>query len=176
LPRTLRLVAPALLALPLFLAADDELHPALPGLELTSAVSGLKAGDTVGFISTEPALPWSITLQRQYRYPSRYMGYWMINAIIRNEYDGNPNPRLTALGRQIVAQTVDDFRCAPPKRIIVWRPLPGQHAFDILPFFMRDPDFAELLSHYREISRTNLETFEQISALPAPRSPCRQGV
>ena len=176
LPRALRLVAPALLALPFFLAADDELHPALPGPELLSAVSGLKSGDTVAFLSTEAALPWSITLQQGYRYPSRYMGYWMMNAIIRNEHDGAGNPDLTALARQIVADTVDDYRCAPPKRIIVWRPLPGQHAFDILPFFLRDPAFAQLLSHYREISRTNLETFEQISALGPPRSPCRHGV
>lgn len=176
LPRTLKLIAPALLAMPLFLAIDDELYPALPGPELTSAVSGLKAGDTVGFITTEPALPWSITLQRGFRYPSRYMGYWMMNAIIHNEHEASPNSRLTALGRQIVAQTVDDFRCAPPKRIIVWRPLPGQTAFDILPFFMRDPDFVELLSHYRETSRTNLDTFEQISALSLPRSPCRRAV
>jgi hypothetical protein len=176
LPRTLKLIAPALLAMPLFLSADDELHPALPGPELTSAVSGLKQGDTLGFITTEPALPWSITLQRHYRYPSRYMGYWMMNAIIHNENRGSPNRRLTALGKQIVSQAVDDFRCTPPRRIIVWRPLPGQPQFDILPFFLRDPSFAELLSHYRETGRTNLETFDRISALPPPRSRCRQGV
>jgi hypothetical protein len=176
LPRTLKLISPALLAMPLFLAADDELYPALPGPELTSAVQGLEAGDTVGFITTEPALPWSITLQRRYRYPSRYMGYWMMNAIIQNEYWGSPNGRLTSLGRQIVARTVDDFRCTPPKRIIVWRPLPGDPGFDILPFFMRDPDFVELMSHYREIGRTNLETFEQISPLLTPHSPCRHGI
>jgi len=99
-----------------------------------------------------------------------------MNAIIRNEANGSPDPRLTALGRQIVSETVDDFRCAPPARIIVWRPRPGQQAFDILPFFLRDPDFAELLSHYRARSRTSLETYEQVSPLPPPRSPCRMGV
>lgn len=167
-----RLVAPALLALPLFLAADDELHPALPSPDLLGAVSGLKRGDSVGFLTTEAAIPWSVTLQRGYRYPSRYMGYWMMNAIIRNERLPNPDPRLTALGRQIVSDTVEDFRCLPPKRIIVWRPQPGQHAFDILPFFLRDPDFAALLSHYRPLSRTSLETYDQVSALPPPKSAC----
>jgi len=176
IPRQLRLLAPALLALPLFLAADDELHPALPSPDLLGAISGLHDGDTVGFVTTEPALPWSVTLQRRYRYPSRYMGYWMMNAIIRNEWLGSPNKRLTALGRQIVTETVEDFRCAPPKRIVVWRPLPGDLGFDILPFFLRDPEFGELLSHYRVRSRTHLQTFEQISALPPPRSPCRPGV
>jgi len=176
LPRALRLIAPALLALPLFLAADDELHPALPSPDLLGAAAGLGNGETVAFLSTEPALAWSVTLQHGYRYPSRYMGYWMMNAIIRNEANGSPDPRLTALGRQIVSETVDDFRCAPPARIIVWRPRPGQQAFDILPFFLRDPDFAELLSHYRARSRTSLETYEQVSPLPPPRSPCRMGV
>jgi len=176
LPRQLRLLAPALLALPLFLAADDELHPALPSPDLVGALSGLNRGDTVGFLTTEPALPWSVTLQGGYRYPSRYMGYWMMNAIIRNEWLGSPNQRLTALGRQIVSETVDDFRCTPPKRIIVWRPMPGDAGFDILPFFLRNPKFAELLSHYRVRSRTHLQTFEQVSPLPAPRVACRQGV
>jgi hypothetical protein len=176
LPRQLRLLVPALLALPLFLAADDELHPALPSPDLLAAVSGLHSGDTVGFVTTEPALPWSVTLQRGYRYPSRYMGYWMMNAIIRNEWLGGPNERLTSLGRQIVSETVNDFRCTPPRRIIIWRPMPGDPGFDILPFFRRNPEFGELLSHYRVRSRTHLETFEQVSALPPPRSSCRRGV
>lgn len=176
IPRRMRLIVPALLALPLFLAADDELHPALPSPDLLGAISGLNRGDTVAFLTTEPALPWSVTLQQGYRYPSRYMGYWMMNAIIRNEYLGSPNPRLTALGRQIVTETVQDYRCAPPRRIIVWRPRPGQDAFDILPFFLRDPQFRELLSHYRVRGRTSLESYDRVSPLPPPGSRCRSGV
>jgi hypothetical protein len=175
-PRLLCLVGPAVLALPLFLAADDEKHPALPSPDLVQAVSGLNRGDSVGFLATEPALAWSISLQRGYRFPSRYMGYWMVNAIVRNEALGSPDPRLAALGRQIVTETVEDFRCAPPRRIIVWRPPPGQQGFDILSFFLRDPEFAELLSHYRVRSRTGLETYEQVSPLQPPRSSCRKGV
>jgi hypothetical protein len=104
------------------------------------------------------------------------MGYWMMNAIIRNEWLGGPDKRLTALGRQIVSETVEDFRCTPPSRIIIWRPMPGDPGFDILPFFLRDAEFGELLSHYRVRSRTHLETFERISPLAPPRSPCRAGV
>jgi hypothetical protein len=166
-------LGPALLALPLFLAADDEMHPSLPSPDLLSAVSGLNRGDSVGFLTTETAIPWSITLQRGYRYPSRYMGYWMMNAIIRNEHSTTPDSRLTALGKEIVTETVEDFRCMPPKRIVVWRPRPGQHAFDILPFFERDPEFVKLLSHYRVRGRTSLETYEQVSPLSSPTSTCR---
>jgi len=156
----------------LFLAADDEMHPALRSPGLVAALSGLNEGDAVGFVATEAALPWSVTLQRGYRYPSRYMGYWMMSAIIRNERQGSPDQRLTALGRQIVTETVEDFRCMPPKRIVVWRPRQGEHAFDILPFFLRDPQFAKLLSHYRVRDRTGLETYEQVSALQLPKSGC----
>ena len=173
LPLLVRLLGPALLALPLFLAADDEMHPALPSPDLLGAISGLKKGDSVGFLTTETAIPWSVTLQRGYRYPSRYMGYWMMNAIIRNERLANPDPRLTFLGRQIITQTIEDFRCLPPKRIIVWRPRPRQQAFDILPFFQRDPEFVKLLSHYRVRQRTSLETYEHVSPLSPPTSPCR---
>ena len=171
-----RIVAPALLACPLLLAADEEMHPALPSPDLLGAVAGLRSGDSVGFLTTESALPWSVTLQRGYRFPSRYMGYWMMRAIIRNEHLGNPDPRLAALGRQVVADTIDDFLCMPPKRIIVWRPRNGEDAFDILPFFERSPDFVALLSHYRVRSRTSLEAYDQVSALPPPRSQCRAGV
>ena len=175
-PRLLALVVPSLLALPLFLAADDEMHPALPNSDLLAAVSGLNNGDTVGFVTTETAIPWSVTLQRGYRYPSRYNGYWMMNAIVRNEALGSPDPRLAELGREIVTETVEDFRCAPPKRIIVWRPSSGQEGFDILRFFLRDPAFADLLSHYRMLSRTSFESYQQVSPVRRAQSPCRTGV
>jgi hypothetical protein len=177
LPRLLRLLAPALLAFPLFLAADDRLHPGLPSPDLPHAISGLSRGDTVAFLSTEPALPWSVTLQRGYRYPSRYMGYWMMGAIVRNERLGSPDGELTALGRKVVAETVQDFRCIPPRRIIIARPRPGDGGFDILPFFLRDPEFANLLGHYRSLGRTSLDVYELNSPIPAqPASACRDGV
>jgi hypothetical protein len=101
----------------------------------------------------------------------------MLMAVTANEERGNPDPRLTTLGRTIVSETVADFRCIPPRRIIVARPRDGEGGFDILPFFLRDPAFAALLSHYRVRSRTTFETYELNSPLPAPaRSTCRSGV
>jgi hypothetical protein len=95
----------------------------------------------------------------------------MLNAVVRNEMAGNPDPRLANLGRQVVSETVKDFRCAPPRRIVVPRPLAGEAGFDILPFFLRDPQFAELLSHYRPISRNSFETYE----LNFPLAPVSAG-
>ena len=119
----------------------------------------------------ETAVPWSVTLQHELGYPSRYMGFWMLPSVVRNEALGSPNPRLTALGRQVVAETVHDFTCAPPRRIIVSRPRLGEGGFDILPFFLRDPQFTALLSHYRSIGRTTFDVYELASPLSAiPRS------
>jgi len=159
----------------LWFAAQERLHPALPNPDLLDAVSGLQRGETVGFLSVETAIPWSITLQRGFRYPSRYMGYWMMSAIVANERRSDPDPRLSNLGRQIVADTVADFRCAPPARIIVARPPAGQPGFDILSFFLRNDEFAEFLDHYRIRSRTGLETYERSSRIPAATKQCRRG-
>lgn len=175
-PQLLRLLAPALLVTPFALAAEEQLRPGLPGPDLLNAVSNLHQGDTVGFITTETAVPWSVTLQGRYRYASRYNGFWMMEAILRNERLGDPDPRLALLGRQIVSQTVADFTCTPPRRIIVPRPRAGEDSFDILPFFLRDPQFAWLLSHYRVRARTSLETYELVAPFPSPTGGCRKGI
>lgn len=176
LTASLRIFAPALLALPLATAAQEQMHPALPSPDVLGAVAGLHPGDTVGFLTSETAIPWSVTLQGQYRYASRYNGFWMMQAIVDNEQIRRPDPHLSELGRQIVRETTEDFLCTPPKRIIVFRPRPGETSFDILPFFLRDPGFAALLSHYRVRSHTSLETYEIASPLPPPTGPCRKGI
>jgi hypothetical protein len=175
-PSLLRLISPALLAFPLFLAADDRAHPGLPSPTLIGAVSGMRAGDAVGFLAVEPAIPWSIALQRGFRYPSRYIGYWMMRAVIDNERAGGPNPKLTALGRQVVRETAADFVCTPPKRLVVAGPSWGGDNFDILAFFRRDPEFAGLMRHYRLRSRANIDAYDLVSPLPAPKAACRRGV
>ena len=172
----LRVGAPVFLALPLLLSAEEQRNPVHPSPDMRAALVGMKPGDTVAFLTTETAVPWSVTLQGQYRYASRYNGYWMMRAIIRNEVAGGRDQRLTALGRNIVAETVADYRCTPPRRIFVSRPRPGEDGFDILPFFKRDPRFGQLLSHYRALSRTSLETYELATALPRAGGLCRQGI
>jgi hypothetical protein len=175
----LRVVAPALLLLPPLLAFDEQRHPALPSPDLLNAISGLQAGDTVGFLAEDTALPWSVTLQHGLRYPSRYNGFWMVRAIMNNERAARPDPRLKVLERQIIVQTIADFRCMPPRRIIVERPEPGTwsaNIVDMLPFFERDRQFAELLSHYRPIGRTSLDVYELDAPLEQlPASHCRRG-
>jgi hypothetical protein len=130
----------------------------------------------VGFLTTENAIAWPVSLQGGYVYSSRYNGFWMMGAIVANELKGNPDPRLPALGRQVVSDTVQDFTCLAPRRIIVSRPPPGSHQFDILTFFERDRNFRALMTHYRLRSRTTLESYDQVSPLPKPISSCRKGI
>ena len=171
----LRTFAPALLIVPLVLAAEEQRNQPLPNGDLRNAVSGAQRGETVAFLTTENAVPWSVTLQHGFRYPSRYMAFWMMRAVVWNEQLPKPDPRLARLGRQIVTETVEDFECAPPERIVVDRPHPGEKAFDILHYFLRNPEFAALMSHYRVRSRTSFETYELATALPPSRSGCRRG-
>jgi hypothetical protein len=178
-PRSMQLVAPALLVLPFALTAGDVSTVAVPSLDVQGTVSASPPGTPVGFIAENSAVPWPVTLQRRLRYVSRYNGFWMLGAVHRNELQGNRDPRLAEFGRRVVAQTASDFRCLPPRRIIVARPKQGswnEHTIDPLPYFLRNPNFAELLSHYRLVSRTTLATYELASPLPPPTSRCRTGI
>lgn len=176
-PRPLQLAAPALLALPLLLVARESKDPALPNADLREAIAGLGPGDPVAFIASETAVAWSVTLQHQFRYPSRYNGYWMLMAVAANERRPQPDQRLERLWDRVIAETVRDLRCIPPQRIIIARPLPGSGDFDILPMFTRYPAFREMLAHYKPIRRTSFETYQLVTRLePSLPKECREGV
>lgn len=175
-PRLLRIAAPVLLALPFLLTWQQARNPLLPSADLEAAIAGVPPGTSVGFLATEPAFAWSVTLQHRFRYPSRYIGFWMLRAVVANERQAyldraQPDPALAAFGRRVVRETVADFRCTPPQRLIVARPTPAAAArgdFDILAFFRRDPAFATLMIHYREVSRTTADAYVLASPLPPP--------
>lgn len=169
LPRALGLIGPALLCLPLSIAGGEALHEQRLDPDLQQAVAGLPPKAPVGFIAENTALAWSVVLQRQFSYPQRYNGYWMLGAFVRSEQEGKHDPVLQAAWGKAVADTVRDFRCLPPRRIIIARPQAGNwnaNIVDPLPYFMRSPQFAELLRHYRVRSRTTLEVYEQITPVP----------
>jgi hypothetical protein len=174
LPRWAALAAPALLMLPFWIAAQQAMAEPRTDADVRSALEGLQAGESVGFIGTDPALGWNVTLQDSFVYPGRYNGFWMMRAVVRNE---DSDPRLATLGRTVVRQTVEDFRCRPPLRIVVARPAPEAAkagAFDILAFFRHDPQFVQLLGHYRPIHRTSVEVYQQVSPLDAGRDCLRR--
>jgi hypothetical protein len=180
-PRSLRLIAPALLVLPVAVAAQEQRAAVEPNPELVRSIAGLPPGTKVGFIATDLGLAWSVTYQHHLGFASRYNGFWMLRAIVRNEERPDPDPRLLDLHRRIVAQTVVDFECAQPPRAIISRPSPDgsdRNAFDILPFFLNDPAFAAMFKHYRSIWRgPGLDVYQLSTPLPRPApAACRRGV
>jgi hypothetical protein len=177
-PRMMVLLAPALLLLPIALGAKQSIEDARSP-DLLQAISGLPPGTPVGFISEDTSVAWSVILQHQFANPLRYNGFWMLGAVEQNELAGSPDPRLTELGRRVVKETVADFGCMPPRRIIVSHPKQGswsEQTLDPLPFFLRNPSFAEFLGHYRLIQRSSFDVYEIVSPIPrlAP-SACRPG-
>jgi len=180
-PTSLRLIAPALLALPLVVTAQEVAHDAGPERDLLRAISGLKDGDSVGFLTEDTAPPFSVTLQHNFRSASRYNGFWLLRAIASNEARPHPDPRLTAIGREAIHQVTTDFRCIAPHRIVIARPQPGTwnaQSIDILPYFQREAGFTELLTHYRrlDLPRSTYEAYERVSEPERPPvSACRQG-
>jgi hypothetical protein len=177
-PHSMRLLAPALLSMP-FVLGVAEVSGESPNPDLLRSVSGLTPGTPVGFIAENSAVPWAVTLQHRLRYVPRYNGFWMLGALQRNELARERDPRLADFARRIVTETVADFRCTPPRRIIVARPKRGswnENTIDPLTYFMRDPQFAALLSHYRLVSRTTVETYELVTPLPPPTFRCRTGI
>ena len=172
LPRLTLLTAPALLLLPFTIAAAKTLRQPESASDVAHAVEGMRTGDAVGFIAADPSFGWHVILQKGLRFPLRYSGFWMLQAVVRNEVRARPDAKLTQLGRLVVRQAVADFECTPPRRIIIARPRPGETkdgAFDILTFFSRDPEFRALLSHYRPIDRTGVEVFERASPIAQAR-------
>ena len=179
-PRLLRLAAPALLSLPLLTTVQESRLVPFPPPELVQSAAVIPDGDSIAFLSAEPALAWSITLQHDYRYSSRYYSYWMLFAIAKNERAARPDPRLVKLGREVAAQTVVDFRCVPPRWIVVAPPARDRPAgsFDLLGFFERDPAFTQFFSNYRLVRRGTILDMYELAAPMAPLSApaCRGGV
>ena len=170
-PRLLGILAPVLLSLPLILSWLEARSPRLPDADLNHAIAGLPPGANVGFLATEPAFAFSVTLQHGFGYPPRYFGFWMMRSIINNERNGGPNPALTAFGHRIRRDIANDFLCHPPVRIIANRPTPARSAagdFDILAWFEHEPDFAALMTHYRHVSRTSADTYDLARPWRAP--------
>jgi len=176
LPAAIRMVGPAVALLPVAL-------PFLPAPSPPAAFdpapmfAGLRPGDSLAVVSTENALAWPVVWDRGFRYPSRYNAYWMLWAIDRA---AGRSPAVAALGRRIVSETVRDYRCLPPRRILFARPAigaPGPDAAgDPFAFFRRDPAFAGLLGHYRKTRQSGIfEAWDRVEALGPRPVGCRRG-
>lgn len=175
-----RKLAPAVLLLPLALALTPTHAPITPETDIAPALAGLRPGTSVAIVSTEGFTYWPAAVNRGFRFPSRYGLLWMLPAIDANAA-GARDPLVERFGREVVHHTVIDYRCLPPERIVFVRPDPSGHATaasaDPLRFFLRDPDFARLLSHYTRWRHAGVyDAYRLTTPLEAVRgAACRQG-
>lgn len=174
--KALGVFVPALLILPLLFATIDMEMRITPENDIGPAVADLREGDAFGLISASGATSWPALVNRGLRLSSRYGQYWMLHAI-----DSAPgDAELGTLGRRVIRETALDYRCLPPKVIIFTRSgrdlADAPPTADTLRYFLREPDFAEVLGHYRLSRRTPFyDAYRQARPLaPVDRALCRR--
>lgn len=171
-----RKLAPAVVLLPIALALTPTHAPITPETDIAPALAGLPPGASVAIVSTEGNTYWPSAVNRGLRFPSRYGSLWMLPAI-----DAHPDdPRVQAFGREVIRQTVIDFRCLPPARIVFVRPDRSDDATaaaDPLRFFLRDPGFAGLMTHYVRWRQAGVYDAYRLASplVPVPGAACRRG-
>ena len=153
-------------------ASDTDIGPALVGLA---------PGDTVAIVSKEGRTAWPSTVNQDLRFSGRRGSFWIFAAVDANALGAN-DPRITALGSKVVRETVLDYRCLPPKRIVF---APGRAPKGVttasnnpLKYFLRDPQFAHLLAHYRRLDVPGaIDAFEATRPLvPLRSAECPRGI
>lgn len=172
-------LAVAALIVPILLFAMPTQWAQTPDTDIAPALADLATGDTVGIISKEGRTAWPATVNRDFRFPGR-PSLWIL-AAVDADAPGARDPRIDALGRKVIGETVIGYRCLPPKRI-VFMPRASNAATTAsdnpLAFFRRDPRFARLLDHYQRIDRAgNFDAFDLVRPLePLPARMCPRGI
>jgi hypothetical protein len=174
--------APVALVLPLGLviAAGPYDNPNAEALK--PAFQKVQPGASVGALIVNPSRVWPMVAEAGFLWPSRHFTFWMLPAIAWDRAnDGPDNPALAALGQQIIKETLDDFRCHPPRLIVVSEQssIPSLRGidFDLLEFFGENAEFKAFLENYDR--RTAGPNFTLLSARDgwAPSTPpggCRE--
>lgn len=180
-PRRPRAIVLAALVLPVLLAIVPTQWVPAPDTDIGPALAGLAPGDAVAIVSKEGRTAWPSTVNRDLRFSGRRGSFWILAALDANA-SGASDPRITALGRKVVSETVLDYRCLPPKRIIF---APGRASREAttaadnpLAYFLRDPQFARLLAHYRRLDAPGaIDVFQVARPLvPLHSAECPRGI
>ncbi|KQS04626.1 hypothetical protein ASG11_10500 [Sphingomonas sp. Leaf357] len=149
--------------------------------DIAAALADLKSGDAIAIISNEGRTAWPSTVGRGLRFAGRRGSFWIFAAVDAN-MQGKKDPRIAALGRNVVAEAVRDYRCLPPKRIIF---SPGKAARGVisasdnpLGYFNHDPDFMRLIQNYRRLELPgHFDAFQLVRPLnPLRDARCPRGI
>ncbi|MFZ1743023.1 MAG: GtrA family protein [Pontixanthobacter sp.] len=125
---------------------------------------GLPKGNALLFLTHAPTDAWPMTEQYDQQWISRYFAFWQLPAIIKSDPQDKDYDQLQRLGGQIVRETINDFLCHVPQRIIVRRSPSGGgadgHVYSEM--FLNDPEFSKLMSNYeRVLVTTNFASYDR---------------
>ena len=134
-------------------------------------IQGVGPHDSVAFVNYEAVFSWPLSLYRDAPYPTRQYGWWILSAVAR---DHGHTPQLATLGQQTVAESVQDFRCDQPTRIIFSRSL--EQGRTVRSWFDPNPDFNELMKHYKLIDKYLIfDIYQKKDPYPKPpATACRR--
>jgi hypothetical protein len=145
--------------------------------DIAPAFAGLRPGEPVAVLAREGWTSWPNLADGQFRIVGRGGALWILQAVDGNA-DEARDPRIAALGRDLVRQTAAAFRCDPPRRIVFY---PGAAAHTVtaaadnpLGYFGSEPAFAAVLSHYRRLPLPGrFDAFTLVRPLPPQPVACR---
>ena len=146
------------------------------GHHFAAATAGAPKGSVIYVLSTEGQKTWPMLAEQGYVWPSRFMGLWMVPAIVGGIGDA---ATLAALSDRVRQMTADDLRCNPPALVLVDRwplnlHLAGGHV-DLLAYLAENRDARQLLNAYTRAAETPVYTlYRRVGPVPAPRpGSCR---
>lgn len=166
------LAAAALLAPLLFAIAWGTYHNPKEA-RMAAALAGMRPGEHVAVLTEDATLAWPAVDRAGLRWSSRYYALWVVPAFAETARRSGMTPALRALQDEVRAATVDDLRCAAPRRILIdvapvniWL---RRTAFDLQSFLLDDAAFHRFLSQYRHVGTLQgFDVYERTAMPPAP--------
>ena len=146
-----------------------------PYTDIRPAFAELRQGDAFGIISTVGWTSWDDLVHRGLVNSSRNGQYFMLLAL-----DSHPEqPLVRQVANEAIHETVLDYLCLPPKVIVFTRmnrSAKNKYVFtDPYRFFIKDPEFRAMLSHYRLAMQYGMfDVYKPVTPLPpVDRRRCR---
>lgn len=120
------------------------------------ALAGTAKGSAVYILSSDAQKSWPMIVENGYIYPSRFMSWWMVPAIVAELGD---KADLARVSDQIRSMTVTDLQCTPTATILVDRAVLNKvlrpYNFDFLAYFTENPEAKKLMSNYELVRKTS---------------------
>ena len=119
---------------------------------------GMKPGDPVLIISSEPMLFWPFGDQAGLKWTAPVYSYWMLPAIGAARIHGARNQEIEQLADAIRDQTARNIRCYQPKLILIERKrfyAMQPEKFNVAAFFLENTSFRTIIYNNYNLKNYN---------------------